>query len=236
NTCRCTCIDCIIDKFEQSIKETWLFICGSCDLLFLFTSDRFSARPYKTMLFSERGERKMTVIQHAEVLQSSKEAYVYIDVRTKTAAFHTGKEAYEHNHIPGAVYLDVKNDLSGKETFLPDVSLLTTKLGQLGINEQTKIVIYDQGNQRAASRAWYVLHYLGHQHVYILQGGYPAWIAINGPVTTKKPNYEVCIYTPNLQPEVATSIKEVKEKLEKERVTLVDSRARERYEGVKESK
>src|SRR5699024_1139825 len=101
----------------------------------------------------------VSIILQAETCFISNEPYVYIDVRTKTAKFASGKLAYEHSHIPGAVFLDMKKDLSGANSFVPDVHLLAQKLGEHGISEQTKIVIYDQGNQRAASKAWYIFHY-----------------------------------------------------------------------------
>lgn len=178
----------------------------------------------------------MPIIQDAATLQASVDTYVYIDVRTKTEVFHTGEEAYRFSHIPGAVFLDMKNDLSGDKDFLPNIDSLTTKLGSLGIDEHTKLVIYDQGNQRAASRAWYVFHYLGHEQVFILQGGFPAWEASGGIVSQEMLHRTACIYTPKFQSEVVTSIQEVKTKLRDDEVILIDSRVKEKYEGVDGSK
>src|SRR5699024_1361241 len=140
-------------------------------LLFFFTSHWFNSRPYNQLFFSNgRKGVAMTIIRTAEALQQSTESYVFLDVRTKTEQIATGKEAYDDSHIPGASFLDLKRDLSGNDSFLPDPTAIAETLGALGIDENTSIVLYDQRNQRAASRAWYVLYYLGHQDVYILQG------------------------------------------------------------------
>lgn len=189
-----------------------------------------------TKIFMEERGIAVSIILQAETCIISNEPYVYIDVRTKTAKFASGKLAYEHSHIPGAVFLDMKKDLSEANSFAPDVHQLAQKLGEHGISEQTKIVIYDQGNQRAASKAWYIFHYLGHQQVYILQGGFPAWTAVNGETTKEIPNRDATMYKPNVRQEVVTTIAGVKEKLKKGNATLIDARAPERYEGITEPK
>src|SRR5690625_4772267 len=85
------------------------------------------------------------------------------------------KEEYDQGHIPGALFLDVKHDLSGENTFFPTPEILGEKLGQLGISEDSRVVIYDSGTQRRAAKAWVTLYYIGHHTIHILQGGYPHW-------------------------------------------------------------
>src|SRR5690625_1339205 len=97
-----------------------------------------------------------------------------IDVRTKDKEFASGEAAYEHCHLPEAFHLDFKKDFSGENSFLPEPEELAHKLGKMGINQSSDIVLYDQGNHRSASKAWLVLHYLGHDNVFILDGGFKA--------------------------------------------------------------
>src|SRR5699024_563076 len=106
-----------------------------------------------------------------------------IDVRIKDEKHGTGKAAYEQEHIERAIYLDFKGDLSGKGTFLPSIPALAEKLGAHGITRETPVIIYDEGNHRAAAKAYVVLSYLGHEAAYILNGGFKAWQEAGFPVT-----------------------------------------------------
>lgn len=178
----------------------------------------------------------MNIIKTITELQEGKDNFIYIDVRTKDTQFITGEAAYASSHIPGAVFLDVKKDLSAEGTFLPNIEALASKLGDLGISNEMPIVLYDQGNQRAAAKAWYVLHYMGHKPLFILQGGFPAWIKAGFAITTEMMERDKVRYEPHLKKELDVSLDEVKVKVQNDRITLIDSRAKERYSGDVEAK
>src|SRR5699024_10631573 len=97
-----------------------------------------------------------------------KKTIVQIDVRIKDEVYGRGKEAYAYGHLPGAVYMDFKEELTGENTFFPEVEAIKTSLEQKGIDRATRVLLYDEGNHRAASKAYVLLTYLGHEHVYIL--------------------------------------------------------------------
>ena len=95
-----------------------------------------------------------------------------------------GRLAWLEGHIPGAAYADLDQDLAGPVTEytgrhpLPETTAACDTFGRLGIDNDTTVVVYDSGNGGvAASRAWWLLRWLGHQRVALLDGGFAAWNA-----------------------------------------------------------
>ncbi|MEI3613070.1 sulfurtransferase [Pseudogracilibacillus sp. SO30301A] len=160
-----------------------------------------------------------------------------IDVRTKDKEFEKGKAAYEHSHLPGAFYLDFKKDLSGENSFLPEVEELAAKLGKMGINQDSEIILYDQGNHRSASKAWLVFYYLGHDNVFVLDRGFTAWLEAGYRVTSEQSKNDSTTYNVQLREKVIVDIEIIKNRIDQETTsTLIDSRAYERYIGKDEPK
>lgn len=178
----------------------------------------------------------MNIIRTKEQLEKGMDTYTFVDVRTRGNGTKTGMEAYELGHLPGAVFLDVKEDLSGKDVFLPEPQHLAQTLGKLGMDAEAKIVLYDEGSQRAASKAWFVLHYLGHEHVYILQGGFSSWQESGGNIVQEVQQVSPVTYEVKLRTEVAVTLAEVKAQMAEGGTQLIDSRAPDRYTGRKEPK
>lgn len=178
----------------------------------------------------------MKIMIEAEVLheRQEKKPLLIIDVRTKDDLDNSGEAAYKAGHIPGAIFLDVKKDVTGEGEFLPEPTAFAEKLGSLGVDENVKIVLYDQGNHRSASKVWVALYYLGHEHVYILNGGYKAWQANQYEVSTKSLSKEPTNYRIHLRQEALVKLAEVKQQLEADSITLIDSRTYERYSGQAE--
>lgn len=109
-----------------------------------------------------------------------------VDARFDLADPGAGRRGYEEGHIPGAVFLDLDEDLAespgpgtGRHP-LPDVSAITATLGRLGIGNNTDVVVYDGGNGAIAARAWWILRWLGHERTRLLDGGMAAWLAAGG--------------------------------------------------------
>ncbi len=95
-----------------------------------------------------------------------------------------GRAAYEQEHIPGAVYAHLDDDLSGPPLTdsgrhpLPSPDALKALFGRLGItNQKTQVVAYDDAGGMIASRLWWMLRYMGHHQVAVLNGGWQAWQA-----------------------------------------------------------
>lgn len=166
----------------------------------------------------------------------SKDEVTIIDVRGHLTKPEEGKTKYNEAHIPGAFFLDMKTDLSGEvkehggQHPLPNISDLVEKLGKMGIYPNRKIVVYDNGELAFAARAWWVLKYIGHEEVKVLEGGYQAWKNAGNHVTSEEPQANKVDYTPSVVADSVVSMQEVKDR-DRNRTVLIDSRSFERYIG-----
>ncbi|MFF2481052.1 sulfurtransferase [Paenibacillus sp. NPDC058071] len=155
----------------------------------------------------------------------------------------SGKRAYLEGHLPGAVYIDLEKHLSGPVTQhggrhpLPEPEVLAQRLGLLGIDRETPVVAYDDQGGMFASRLWWVLHYLGHEQVYVLNGGFADWAVQGLPVEqgerTTAPT-ELVAFEAKPLTELLVSREEVKARLHDPSVFLIDSREPKRYRGEEE--
>ncbi len=108
-------------------------------------------------------------------------AWVLLDCRFDLARPAAGREAYRAGHIPGARYADLDADLAapiGPDTGrhpLPDPDVFAAWLGRQGVGPDSQVVAYDAQGSAIAARAWWLLRWLGHQRVAVLDGGFEAW-------------------------------------------------------------
>lgn len=162
---------------------------------------------------------------------------VIVDCRFLMGQPDAGRELYEVSHIPGAVYLDLEKDLSapvdehGGRHPLPDIFDLTVTLSRVGIGNETRVVAYDDQGGAMASRLWWLLKYLGHEQVVVLDEGYTAWEKAGFPVSSEQRVLIPSKFLANVQHTMLVEMDEVKELLGDERVTLIDSREAPRYRG-----
>ncbi len=160
-----------------------------------------------------------------------------VDARFELSDPAYGAAAYAEGHVPGAVHLDLDEDLSappgvhGGRHPLPDMTELVSKLSRLGIGQQHEVVVYDQSGTMFAARAWWLLRYAGHDRVRVLDGGLAAYLAAGGPITTAVPKHAPAEFTLLRRPEMLVGMERVRESLGDDRVLLVDARAPERYRG-----
>ncbi|MHC0035736.1 sulfurtransferase [Pseudoneobacillus sp. C159] len=166
---------------------------------------------------------------------------VLLDCRFSLANHKAGKEAYQLSHIPGAIFCDLEENLSGKVMVhggrhpLPNLEELKLFLENAGISNQTTVVSYDNGEGAYAARLWWVLKYLGHQEVYVLDGGYAKWCDAGYPVDRVIPHWEKGSYEMNLNSTILASYQEVKAAVEgTKQAILIDSREMRRYQGLEE--
>lgn len=167
---------------------------------------------------------------------------IIVDCRFTLGKPQAGRNSYEEEHIPGAVYLDVELDLSspvgghGGRHPLPDPEVLAARLTKLGIGNDSRIVAYDDESGMNAARLWWLLRYLGHEQVFILEGGFSQWKAEKYPVTDHQPVRVPSTFTANVQPHMLVDVEEVREVSKKTvNAVLIDSRANDRYHGQNET-
>lgn len=163
-----------------------------------------------------------------------------VDVRFSLGDPSAGETAYQTSHIPGAVYLDLNKHLSspvqthGGNHPLPDIEDFAEKLGELGIDQETTVVIYDQANDMFSARLWWLLYYVGHEHAYILEGGLDQWVKQGKVTTNQVPVPTVKSFAPAVRSGKVAHMDEVKEKVQNGSAVLLDSRAEDRYLGKTE--
>lgn len=166
--------------------------------------------------------------------------WLIIDVRHQLADTAYGARVYAESHIPGAFFLHCDCDLSGATTGtngrhpLPDPEKLARRLGEIGVGPQTQVVVYDDAQAMIAGRLWWLLRWLGHEQVAVLDGGLQAWNASKGALTQQVPvarpaNFvakvcDRCVDADYVQAFLATS-----------RMHLVDARSPDRYRGENET-
>ncbi len=104
-----------------------------------------------------------------------------------------GRVAFDRGHIPGAQFLDLASDAadttSGLEFTLPEPAALEELFRRLGINMDSRVVLYSSSSVMWSTRAWWLLHYLGYERMSVLDGGFGAWCAGGRPVETAVPRF-----------------------------------------------
>ncbi len=162
---------------------------------------------------------------------------VVADCRFDLAQPRAGAMHYRQGHIPGAVYLDLEADLSGPKQAhggrhpLPDMQTFSRRLGAVGIDAEVTVVAYDAQQGSNAARLWWMLRYLGHGRVKVLDGGWTAWVEGGHPVTTALPAAAARVFVPRPRPELLLELEELRRRQRRGGVRLIDSRAPERYRG-----
>ena len=166
---------------------------------------------------------------------------VIADCRFSLANPEQGYQEYLAGHIPGANYLDLNQHLSspvakhGGRHPLPSPADLADKLASIGVNfQKTLVVCYDDSRFAFASRLWWLLRYLGHDRVAILDGGFSGWLRAGYPVTDQVPTPQPGNFAPQVQSNWVVDIDAVKARKDLPSVVLVDSREGDRYRGERE--
>jgi thiosulfate/3-mercaptopyruvate sulfurtransferase len=116
------------------------------------------------------------------------------DVRWWLTEPAKGRRDYDAAHLPGAVFVDLDTDLAdppapvgpGRHP-LPDPAAFAARMAELGFDDGSEIVAYDDAGGTIAARLWWMLDDLGHGRVRVLDGGMSAWTAIGGPLTDAAP-------------------------------------------------
>ena len=166
--------------------------------------------------------------------------WLVVDVRHQLSDTAYGERVYAEGHLPGAVFLHCDRDLSGPMTGqngrhpLPDPAVLAERLGAVGIGPNTQVVVYDDAQGMIAGRVWWLLRWLGHTRVALLDGGLPAWLAAGEPLTqavvTPQPRtLPLCLQS------AWVSVDWVQSHLNDPAMRLVDARGPDRFRGENET-
>ena len=170
------------------------------------------------------------------------EDMVLIDCRFNLLDREYGARAYKEGHIKGAYILDVDKDLSAPITEhggfnpLADPKELAAKLEKMGIDNNTYIVTYDEGDLNGPSKLMYQLMYMGIKNVDVLDGGIPAFLHAGGTLESEIPeaNHTDKKINLDLDEDMIVDMEYVKARLYDPNTIIIDSRSNERYQGIVE--
>jgi thiosulfate/3-mercaptopyruvate sulfurtransferase len=151
-----------------------------------------------------------------------------------------GAQAYAKGHIPGALFLHLDRDMSGEKTGrngrhpLPDPEAFAARMGACGVGPDTRVVAYDNEGGIFASRLWWMLRWLGHDKVALLDGGLPGWKRAKQALVTEVPEYPPADFPVRSQP-LLVEAGYVLGHLRSPDMLLIDARAPERFSGEQET-
>ena len=158
------------------------------------------------------------------------------------------RAAYEQQHIAGAAYIDLDVDLSDKTDAvdkasggrhpLPSREKFAAWVGAVGVTAQTQVVVYDRNGCNYCGRAWWMLHWLGHERVAVLDGGLQAWLASGGETESGSNPLQKDFFKPKYhlaRTEYAqAAIESVANSCQTASHTIIDARAAARFRGEQE--
>ncbi len=166
--------------------------------------------------------------------------WVVFDTRHDLGRPEKGRAAWEAGHIPGAWFLHLDDDLSGRKTGtngrhpLPDIETFAALMNRCGVAGGRQVVVYDDSGGCFAARLWWMLRWLGHERVALLDGGFPAWKREGRPVDTAPPVQRPGNFQPAPRDGAAVDRYYVAGRLGDKQVPVIDARAAVRFTGAQE--
>jgi thiosulfate/3-mercaptopyruvate sulfurtransferase len=166
--------------------------------------------------------------------------WIIFDCRFTLTDTAAGRRAYNEGHIPSARYAHLDEDLSSPITPatgrhpLPNPEILARKLGAWGVDETKQVVVYDATFGAMAARLWWLLRWLGHHNVALLNGGFPRWQREGFPITATAPTVHATTFRANINTALVVGADEVERIRVESDYRLFDARAEERFSGAVE--
>lgn len=159
------------------------------------------------------------------------------DCRFSLAETELGRRLYHEGHLPGALYAHLDADLSSPITPtsgrhpLPDPQHMAEWLGRCGVSNETEVIVYDDCNGALAGRLWWILRWLGHERVALLEGGIQAWQAAGGALTTEIAQPAPQRFEAHVRDDLWITTDALAAALADGAVSVIDARPPERYRG-----
>jgi thiosulfate/3-mercaptopyruvate sulfurtransferase len=173
-----------------------------------------------------------------DALAANLPAWRVFDCRHDLGRPELGESQYRKAHIPGALFAHLDRDLSAAKSGsngrhpLPDPQAFIEWLGQQGLEAEDQVVCYDAGNGTMAARLWWMLRWVGHEAVAVLNGGIAEWLAEGRPVTAEVPSFPRTRYPGRVRSDYAVDAAFVER--QGAGLLLLDARAPARHRGEQE--
>ena len=171
----------------------------------------------------------------------SDDRWVVVDCRFDLADPQKGEQLYRESHIPGARYAHLDRDLSGEKTGtngrhpLPTSDQMRDRFGALGIGPGTQVVAYDGDNGMYAARLWWMLRFMGHDAVAVLDGGFGRWTGEDLPVRGGAEQWQSVSFQGTPRIDWLIDAAQILAGLDSQTPLLVDARAESRFRGENET-
>lgn len=172
----------------------------------------------------------------------TKPNWVIFDCRFSLADAERGRRDYQTSHIFKAIYAHLNDDLSGPivpgvtgRHPLPDVESASQFFSQSGLDQTSQVIAYDDAGGAMAVRVWWLLRWLGHQAVALLDGGWQKWLADGYPTTSEPPIVTPRVFVPQVRSDMWLTSEVVLAQLNDPHFKLFDSRNADRYRGENET-
>ena len=167
--------------------------------------------------------------------------WIVLDTRHELTDPARGPKVYAEGHIPGAHFIHVDHDLAGHHTGtngrhpLPEPAAFAAVLNERGLEPYSQVVIYDDMGGNYAVRLWWMLRWLGHERVALLDGGFPRWLAEKRPVSTETPAPRKGSFLPRPRLGATVDAPFLERFSRDPSIRLIDARAGERFRGEQET-
>ncbi len=168
--------------------------------------------------------------------------WAIVDVRMSPETESEGRGKYLTAHIPGAIHAHLEKDLSGPiirgvtgRHPLPDPRVFAARLCEWGIDDSVQVVVYDDHAGQNAARLWWMLRWLGHTRVAVLEGGWKLWQQAGNPVSVLDEQREFRTFTSRPRAGLTVDASMVEQIREAKNWKLIDTRAADRYRGRNET-
>ena len=166
------------------------------------------------------------------------EKLIILDSRSELGNYDYGFDEYKKGHLPKAVFVSVEDVLTGEVKEhggrhpLPEMESFVKDMENLGVDDSSLVVVYDDGDLAMAGRLWWMLKYIGKENVFLLSGGISAWkeAGYGIEVEIPSPRHKGSI-TWSLNKKIIASVEDVKKNLLSEDTIIVDSRSADRFRG-----
>lgn len=142
-------------------------------------------------------------------------------------------DEYAAGHLPGAIYLNRQEyfqTVAGTPGMFAGVEVVAEALRQIGVNNDSVIVVYDPGHGLWATRLFWTLEVLGHENVAVLNGGYEKWVAEQRSLSTQAPETSLGSFEPSFRADLVISGEDLAANLDE--ITVVDTRSRGEFDGT----
>jgi thiosulfate/3-mercaptopyruvate sulfurtransferase len=152
-----------------------------------------------------------------------------------------GAQAYAKGHIAGALFLHLDRDLSGVKNGrngrhpLPDPAAFAVRMNACGVDPDTRVVAYDNEGGVFAARLWWMLRWLGHDKVALLDGGLAGWRRAKQALVVDVPAFPAARWEPKPRRTMVVDAGFVQSRLDSPEVLILDARAPERFSGQQET-